>query len=99
MTASIPPPAAAASSGPPASPGAAAPGPASAQRPGSCPKQPTRALLADAVPEPTAPSTAITSSIAGPQRAGVGSTPGWPGWLAAQASSPEQAAQQNGTCC
>ena len=29
-----------------------------------------------------APSTAITSSIAGPQRAAVGAAPGWPGWLA-----------------
>src|SRR5258708_27779141 len=97
MTASIPPPAAAARSGPPASPGAAAPGPASAQRPGSCPKQPTRALLADAVPEPAAPSTAITSSIAGPQRAGVGSTPGWPRWPASQASPPDDTPQQNRT--
>jgi hypothetical protein len=85
MTASIPPP--------------AAPGPASAERPGSCREQPTRALLADAVPEPAAPATAITSSIAGPQRAAVGSTPGWPGWLATQASSPEYAGQQNGTYC
>jgi hypothetical protein len=42
--------------------------------------------LADAVPEPAALSTAITSSIAEPQRAAVGSTPGWPGWLATQTS-------------
>ena len=46
-----------------ASPGAAAPGPAWAERPGSCREQPTRALLADAVREPAAPATAITSSI------------------------------------
>jgi hypothetical protein len=45
--------------------------------------------LADAVPEPAAPSTAITSSI-GPQRAAVGLTPGW---LATQASSPGYAGQ------
>jgi hypothetical protein len=60
MTAPIPPPAAAASPGPPASPGAAAPGPASAQRLGRRRDQPAPARLTDAIPEPAAPATAIT---------------------------------------
>jgi hypothetical protein len=62
MTALMPPPpAAAAGSGPPASPGAAAPGPGSAQRLCSCREQPARELLVDAGPEPAAAATVITS--------------------------------------
>jgi hypothetical protein len=50
--------------------------------------QPAPARLTDVIPEPAAPATAITPPIAGTQRAAAGSTPGWPGWLATQASSP-----------
>jgi hypothetical protein len=87
LAAPVPSPAAA-SSGLRAGPLAAAPGAASAQRPGSCPERVTRARPADAAPEPAAPATAITPPIAGPQRAKPGSTPGWPGWHTTQASSP-----------
>ena len=43
--------------------------------------------------------TAITPSIAGPQGAVPRPTPGRPGWLATQASSPRHAGQQSGTHC
>jgi hypothetical protein len=42
--------------------GAAAPGATSAERPGSCQDQATRALPADAVPAPAAPATPITGA-------------------------------------
>ncbi len=80
---------AAASSGSWASPRAAPPGATSAQRPGRSREQATRTRPADAVPEPAAPATAITRPVAGAQRAVPGSTPGWPGWLATRASSPD----------
>jgi hypothetical protein len=63
------------------------------------PEQAARAPLADAVPEPAAPATAITPPSPGPQRAVPGLTPGWPDWLVTQASSPGDAGQQGGTYC
>ena len=64
--------------------------------PGSCREQLTRPRPAAAAPEPAAPATAITPSIAGLQRR-AGSAPGWPGWHATRASSPGYAGHQGGT--